>query len=142
VLHLIHPVVVHATVSFLIVGGLIEVYGIGRRRETAERFGGAMVVLGTVLLAPTIVAGYLAANSLTLRAAAAEAVDDHERLGLLVLGVFVPLLVVKAWGRGRPPARVRGFYAAGLVVGVLLAAATAYAGGLMVYELGVGVAVP
>jgi len=142
VLHLIHPVFVHATVAFLIVGGLVEAYGIGRRREGAERFGGALVVLGTVSLVPAIVAGFLAENSLTLSAAGGDAVDDHERLGLLVLGVFVPLLLMKAWGRGRPPERWRGLYAGGVILGVAAAAATAYVGGLMVYELGVGVAAP
>ena len=141
-LHLIHPALVHATVSFLIVGGLVEAYGVGRRRVAAEQFGGTLVLIGTALLLPTIVAGYLAQNSLPLSAAASEAVDDHERLGLLTLGVFIPLLVVRAWGRGRPPERLRGLYAAGLLVGVALAAAAAYAGGFMVYELGVGVTAP
>ena len=141
-LHLIHPVFVHVTVAFLIVGGLAEVYGIGRRREGAERFGGALVVLGTVSLVPAIVAGFLAENSLTLSPAGSEAVADHERLGLMVFGVFVPLLLMKAWGRGRPPADWRGLYAAGLLAGIGLAVAAAYVGGLMVYELGVGVATP
>ena len=141
-LHLIHPVLVHATVAFLIVGGLVEAYGIGRHREGAARFGGALVVLGTVSLVPTIAAGFLAENVLTLSAAAADAVDDHERFGLLAFGVFVPLLIMKAWGRGRPPLRFRGLYVAGLLVGVALASTAAYLGGLMVYELGVGVAAP
>lgn len=141
-LHLVHPALVHATVSFLIVGGLIEAFGVGRRREAAERFGGTLVLLGIALLLPTIVAGYLAQNSLALAAAAAEAVDDHERLGLLTLGVFIPLLVIRAWGRGRPPERLRALYVVGLLAGVALAGAAAYAGGLMVYELGVGVAAP
>jgi uncharacterized membrane protein len=142
VLHLIHPVFVHATVAFLIVGGLVEAYGIGRRREGVERFGGGLVVLGTVSLVPAIVAGFLAENSLTLDPAGSEAVTDHERLGLMVFGVFVPLLLMKAWGRGRPPEGWRGLYAAGLLVGVGLTAAAAYHGGFMVYELGVGVAAP
>lgn len=141
-LHLVHPVLVHATVAFLIIGGLVEAYGVVTRRNAAERFGGILVVVGTISLVPTIVAGFLAENSLTLSSAGEEAVDDHERLGLLVLGVFVPLLLMKAWGRGRPPEHWRGLYAAGLVVGVGLAAAAAYVGGLMVYELGVGVASP
>lgn len=141
-LHLIHPALVHATVAFLILGGLVEAYGIGRHHEAAARFGGALVVLGTVSLVPTIIAGFLAENTLTLSAAAADAVDDHERFGLLAFGVFVPLLLMKAWGRGRPPLRFRGLYAAGLVVGVVLVATAAYLGGLMVYALGVGVAAP
>jgi len=141
-LHLVHPALVHATVSFLIVGGLIEAYGVGRRRPAAERFGGTLVLIGTALLLPTIAAGYLAQNTLALSVAGAEAVDDHERLGLLTLGVFIPLLVMRAWGRGRPPEPLRGLYLVGLLAGVALAAAAAYAGGLMVYELGVGVAAP
>jgi uncharacterized membrane protein len=142
VLHLIHPVFVHVTVVCLILGGLVEAYGIWKRREAAQQFGGTLVVIGTVSLLPTIAAGFLAENSLTLTAAGEAAVDRHERFGLLVLGVFVPLLLLKAWGRGKPPERWRGVYVTGLVIGIALAAATAYFGGFMVYELGVGVAVP
>ena len=141
-LHLIHPILVHVTVAFLAVGGLVEAYGIVMRREGGERFGGTLVVLGTASLVPAILAGFLAENSLTLSVAGADAVDDHERLGLVVLGAFLPLLLVKAWGRGRPPERWRGLYAAGLIVGVLAAIGAAYLGGFMVYELGVGVASP
>lgn len=141
-LHLIHPVLVHATLAFLVVGGLVEAYAIARRHASVERFGGVLVVLGTVSLLPTIAAGFLAENTLTLTPAAGEAVDDHERLGLLVLGVFLPLVLMKAWGRGRPPERWRGLYAAGLLVGVALAVAAAYLGGFMVYRLGVGVTAP
>jgi uncharacterized membrane protein len=141
-LHLVHPVLVHFTIAFLVVGGLVEAYGIAVTRERPERFGGALTVLGTIALVPTIVAGFLAENTLPLNGAAASTVDDHERLGLIVLGIFVPLLVVKAWGRGRPPERWRRLYAVGLIAGVAAAAATAYVGGLMVYRLGVGVAAP
>ena len=141
-LHLVHPVLVHFTIAFLVVGGLVEAYGIAVARERPERFGGALTVLGTIALVPTIVAGFLAENTLPLNGAAASTVDDHERLGLIVLGIFVPLLVVKAWGRGRPPERWRRLYAVGLIAGVAAAAATAYVGGLMVYRLGVGVAAP
>jgi uncharacterized membrane protein len=142
VLHLIHPALVHVTVAFLIVGGLVEAYGIGRHNEAAARFGGALVVLGTAALVPTIIAGFLAENMISLRGGAVEAVDDHERFGLLAFGVFLPLLLMKAWGRGRPPDRFRGVYVAGLIVGVALVATAAYLGGLMVYALGVGVAAP
>ena len=141
-LHLIHPILVHATVAFLVVGGLAEAAGILLRRDGVERFGGTLVVLGTASLVPSIVAGFLAENALTLSDAGGKAVDDHERLGLLVLGVFVPLLLAKAWGRGRPPEGWRGLYAVGLIAGVAAALVAAYLGGFMVYELGVGVAAP
>lgn len=138
-LHLIHPALVHFTVAFLVAGGVVEAFGIARRREAAERFGMVLVLAGTASLIPTLIAGFLAENSLTLGEAGAAAVDQHERYGIMVLGVFLPLLLVRAWGRGRVPEGLRGLYAAGLVLGVALTAAVAFMGGRMVYELGVGV---
>ena len=139
-LHLVHPALVHVTVTFLVLGGLVELSGIALRREGARLFGGVLVGLGAASLLPTILAGYLAVNSLTLTPAGEHAAGDHERLGLMTLGTFLPLLVIKAWGRGRPPERLRIVYAAGLAVGIALAVATAFEGGTMVYNLGVGVA--
>lgn len=141
-LHLIHPVLVHVTVAFLLVGGMVEAYGLVWRRERAEQFGGVLVVLGTASLLPTIVAGFLAENSLTPSVAGGEAIDVHERLGLIVMGVFLPLLLMKAWGRGRVPDRWRSLYVAGLIVGIATTLGAAYLGGFMVYALGVGVAAP
>jgi uncharacterized membrane protein len=129
-LHLIHPALVHLTVAFLIAGGLAEAFGVFWHRPPAERVGTVLVVAGTLALVPTLLTGFLAENALTLSEAGAAAVDQHERYGIMVLGVFLPLLLVRAWGRGRIPDDARTLYAAGLIVGV---------GGRMVYELGVGV---
>jgi uncharacterized membrane protein len=139
VLHLFHPALVHVTVAFLVVGGLVEAYGIARRSAASERFGLILVVAGTISLLPTLLAGFLAENSLTLTEAGAAAVDQHERYGIMVLGVFLPLLLVRAWGRGRLPDGARSLYAIGLLAGVLLTIFVAYLGGRMVYGLGVGV---
>jgi len=140
-LHLIHPAIVHVTVAFLVAGGLSEAYGLLRRREGAERFGGLLVLWGTASLLVAVATGFLAENSLTLATGASREVDGHMRLGLIVLGTFLPLLVVKAWGRGRVPAAWRAWYAAGLLAGATLTAWTAFLGGKLVYELGVGVGV-
>jgi uncharacterized membrane protein len=139
VLHLFHPALVHLTVAFLVAGGIVEAYGIARRHEALERFGMILVVAGTASLIPTTLAGFLAENSLTLSDAGAAAVDQHERFGIMVLGVFLPLLLVRAWGRGRVPQSARWVYLAGLVVGIVLTVTVAYLGGRMVYALGVGV---
>lgn len=140
-LHLIHPAIVHVTVAFLVVGGLAEAYGLVRRRDGPERFGGLLVLWGTASLLVAVATGFLAENSLTLPNGTSGHVDRHMRLGLFVLGTFLPLLVAKAWGRGRVPAAWRAWYAAGLVVGAALTAWTAFLGGRLVYGLGVGVGV-
>jgi len=140
-LHLFHPALVHLTVAFLVAGGTVEAIGLLRRRTVWEAMGTALVVAGTLALIPTLITGFLAENSLTLGEAGAAAVDQHERFGIMVLGVFLPLLLVRAWGRGRVPDRARGLYAAGLLAGVALTIVVAFLGGRMVYELGVGVGV-
>jgi uncharacterized membrane protein len=139
VLHLFHPALVHLTVAFLVTGGMVEAFGIVARRAAAERFGMFLVVAGTASLLPTLLAGFLAENSLTLTEAGTAAVDQHERYGIMVLGVFLPLLLVRAWGRGRVPDGARALYASGLLAGVALTVFVAYLGGRMVYALGVGV---
>jgi uncharacterized membrane protein len=138
-LHLFHPALVHLTVAFLVAGGIVEAIGLMRRRAPWEAMGTALVVAGTLALVPTLITGFLAENSLTLTDAGAAAVDQHERYGIMVLGVFLPLLLVRAWGRGRVPEGARRVYAAGLLAGVALTVVVAFLGGRMVYELGVGV---
>ncbi|HEX4824396.1 MAG TPA: DUF2231 domain-containing protein [Candidatus Polarisedimenticolaceae bacterium] len=138
-LHLIHPALVHLTVAFLIAGGVVEALGVLRQRASWEATGTVLVVTGTLALIPTLITGFLAENSLTLTEAGAAAVDQHERYGIMVLGVFLPLLLVRAWGRGRVPEGARRLYAAGLLAGVALTVLVAFLGGRMVYELGVGV---
>jgi len=138
-LHLFHPALVHLTVAFLVAGGIVEALGLLRRHASWEATGTALVVAGTLALVPTLITGFLAENSLTLSEAGAAAVDQHERFGIMVLGVFLPLVLVRAWGRGRVPERARGLYAAGLLAGVALTIVVAFLGGRMVYELGVGV---
>ena len=129
----------HVTVAFLVVGGIVEATGLIRRRNSAERFGSTLVIAGTVSLLPTILAGFLALNSLTLSEAALAAVDRHERFGIMTLGVFLPLLIVRAWGRGKVPDGARAFYTAGLALGVALTIFVAFLGGTLVYVFGVGV---
>jgi uncharacterized membrane protein len=139
VLHLFHPALVHVTVAFLVVGGIVESFGLMRRRDLVERFGSILVVTGTVSLLPTMLAGFLASNSLTLPSASVAAVDLHERFGIMTLGVFLPLLITRAWGRGRVPEAARTYYTIGLILGVALTIAVAFLGGRLVYGFGVGI---
>ncbi len=138
-LHLFHPALVHFAVAFLIVGGATEAIGILARREAAERFGGALTLVGTGALLPTIVAGYLAENTLSPPPAAVATLEAHERVALVLLATFLIALLWKAWDRGRVREELRPFYAAWLLFGVGLTAAAAFLGGELVYLHGLGV---
>jgi uncharacterized membrane protein len=138
-LHLFHPAMVHFSVAFLIVGGAGEACGLFADRERLVRFGGTLVVIGTLSLIPTIVTGYLAANTVVLSDDARPVLDAHERNGVLLLGLFVATLFWKGWTRGRIPRSQRPWYAILLLLGVLLAAYSALLGGELVYSKGIGV---
>lgn len=140
-LHLVHPATVHFTVAFLVVGGLVEAYGILRDREAPERFGGTLVLLGTACLVASVVTGILAENSITYPPGAGADIDTHERLGLIVLAVFLVALFWKGWDRGRVRASVRPLFALFLLGGVAAVVLTAWLGGDLVYVHGVGVGV-
>ena len=137
-LHLFHPALVHVTIAFLGVGGVVEAIGILRRRERAEKAGTLMTLIGTASLLPTVIAGFLAENTIDVAASASPWLDRHERFGILLLGACLAILVTRAWGRGRIPAELRTLYAIGLLLAVALMIATAFLGGMLVYSYGVG----
>lgn len=138
-LHLIHPALVHFSVAFLVVGALGEAGGILARADAVARWGGTLVLVGAVSLVPTIVSGYLAANTLLFAPESASLLGAHERNGWILLGLVVASLFWKAWGGGRVPAGQRVPYAALLVAVVGMAVWGAWLGGRMVYIEGVGV---
>jgi len=140
VLHLVHPALVHFTVAFLVAGALLESWGLLRRRPAVARWGGGLTIAGTVALVPTIAAGYLAANSLSVADEAHPVLDRHESLGLMLLGVCLLVALGRAWNRGRIEGRARVPFATGLLAVAILAALAAFYGGQLVYVLGVGVA--
>jgi uncharacterized membrane protein len=137
-LHLIHPGLVHFSVSLLILGGSVEAWALLAQRDGAGRFGGLLVTLGTISLLPAIVSGYLAANTVQTSTEAGRVLEAHETNGLLLIGLFVVAQFWKGWFRGDVPPGQRPFYAGLLIIGVLLAAYSAYLGGELVYGHGVG----
>lgn len=138
-LHLLHPMLVHFAVAFLVVGAAGEAAGIAAGKPALQRFSARLVLMGTAALLPAVASGFLAGNLITLPAGAEALYERHERLGLAVLGAFLGLAIWKAWGRGAVPAGQRAAYAAALVLAAALVVYQAWLGGAMVYGCGVGV---
>ena len=138
-MHLIHPALVHFAIAFLVAGGLLEAAGILARRETRERAGAVLVLAGTLFLVPTVVAGFIAQNSVAGFNGGEADVNLHERFGLVLLGLFAALALWKGWYRGRLPADQKILYAVLVLAGVVLTLATAWIGGHLVYGYGIGV---
>jgi uncharacterized membrane protein len=138
-LELLHPPLVHFAVAFLFAGAVGEGAGILLGRPTIERFSGTLVLLGTVALVPTVASGFLAGNVVRLPEGSEPLYDRHEKVGLLLLGVFLGLAFWKAWDGGAIRPRVRLAYAAALLFAAALVAYQAWLGGALVYGSGIGV---
>ena len=138
-MHLIHPALVHFSVAFLVAGGLLEGLGILLRRQPWERAGAALVLAGTISLAPTVIAGFVAQNSVAGFNGGTADVQLHERFGLMLFGLFAALMMWKGWNQGRLPEDQKPLYAVLVLAGVILTMATAWFGGHLVYGYGIGV---
>ena len=138
-MHLIHPVLVHFSVAFLVAGGLLEATGILARREKWELAGAVVLLAGTLFLVPTVIAGFLAQNSVAGFNGGTADVQLHETLGLVLLGLVAALAMWKGWNQGRLPEDQKVPYAVLVLGAVALTMATAWFGGHLVYEYGIGV---
>jgi len=138
-MHLFHPAVVHFSIALLVLGGLWEAWGQLTGGATSIRRGGIMTIVGTLTLLPTLVTGYLAANSVPVPDSAKTAFSLHELNGWVVAALFVGLLFWKGWYRGSVPESQQRFYAVALLLGVLLVCYGALLGGDLVFMHGVGV---
>ena len=74
-------------------------------RGGRDRNGNPLVLLGLASLVPTLVTGYLAANSLAIEMNVRDLLDAHERNGWFLLGLLLGTQFWKAWCGGRPPGR-------------------------------------
>jgi uncharacterized membrane protein len=139
VVHLVHPQFVHFAVAFLLAGSVAEAWGILGDRRRLERFGGRLVLLGTVALVPTVVSGFVAHISLAPPVVARAAISRHELLGLVTLAAYLVSTLWKAWDGGRVRETAIAAYAVWILGAAGALVATAWLGGHMVYGLGVGV---
>jgi len=138
-LHLIHPALLHFSVAFVTVGGACEVAGILLRREVLERFGVRSLLIGTASLVPTMISGYLAANTVDVTVEGRLLLDAHERNGWIVLGLLLASQFWKAWCGGRLSPVQRTFSPALVSGAVVFLLYGAWLGGQLVYAQGVGV---
>lgn len=125
--------------AFVTAGGLCEIAGSLSKREPWVRLGGTMLLIGLASLVPTLVSGYLAANTVVVEEEARALLDAHELNGWILLGLLLGAQFWKAWCRGRFGPVQQKLYAAWILAVVVVALRAAWLGGQMVYLQGVGV---
>ena len=123
----------------LVVAVLFEIAALLTRRESLRSAAFWMLVVGIVGTAAAVGSGLLAEETIEHGDAIHEVMEEHERLGLITLGVF---FVVAAWHIVRRLQMSRGErWAAALVglVGAGLLVSTGAHGGELVFDHAAGI---
>ncbi|MDZ7292614.1 MAG: DUF2231 domain-containing protein [candidate division KSB1 bacterium] len=135
----VHPLVIHFPIALLSTSVFFDVVAYRSGRESLEKAAHWNLVLGMLAAVGAVLSGLLAEDAVPPFPVMQETVACHKALALGTLSVFVLLLVWRLLKGGRFFQRWRAWYLLLACIGVLLIGATAYYGGVLVYEFGVGV---
>ena len=137
-----HPVFVHFTValwSLAVIFHLLEpMLPEGNFRQQWSLYSRWSLWLGTGFGIVTAIAGWFAYKSVVHDASAHAAMPENRNWALATLGLFIVLTAWSLWYAGSQ--RLSGkFFLAGLLLGGVLLANTAWRGAEAVYRYGLGV---
>jgi uncharacterized membrane protein len=135
----IHPMLVHFPLAFLSTFFVLDVIGTLARKQHWRNVASWLLYFGAVTAAFTVMAGFIAANTVAHGDEVHEIMERHEHFGISVLSLAT---ILSAW-RWKAGGVIQGgansffLILAGLLCVVMLLGADL--GGLMVYKYGVGV---
>jgi uncharacterized membrane protein len=132
----LHPAIGHFPIVLLIVSVILEL--LGRRQPALRQTAWLALLLGTLMAIPTAITGIIAHIPYE-GTAAMEAIESHERLGLLTTAIFIGLTAWRWRLRRKSEAGASWPYLALGVVGLVVLTLAGMTGGNLVYNLGVGV---
>jgi len=135
-----HPFLVHFPVGLLVAGLLFDLTGTLLAHRELTRAGWWVQLCGTITLAAAIATGVLAGQRASLPSGASPVFEFHQQMAFLVAALFAGLLFWRMSTRTELPERSRVMFFLLYGGGVLALLIAAWAGGRLVYEYGVGVA--
>jgi uncharacterized membrane protein len=133
-----HPLIVHFPIALLMASVFFDVVAYWRKREVFEKVAKWNLAVGVLLGIAAVISGLLAAESVPQFPVIHEAVERHEALAFVTLGVFAILFLWRFLRNGNFFERWRPFYLALAIIGIFILGAAAYYGGELVYKFGVG----
>jgi len=137
-----HPIFVHFAVGLLIISALFHIVASMNSKSTSyyqfESVANWNLWVGAVLAIVTVVAGWLAYNSVDHDTPSHLAMKDHRNWAMATTGLFV-ILAVWSFLRARKSVPIAWPLSLLVVVAALLLATTGWKGGELVYRHGLGV---
>ena len=139
----VHPLFVHFPIAFLLTFFVLDLIGTFAKKAEWRRVAGWLLYLGSISAIFTVIAGFMAAESVKHGENVHDIMERHESFGITVLTLSLILSIWRLIARGRFEAGANTLF---LLLSALLCVVLtlgADLGGLMVYKYGVGVsAVP
>ena len=137
----IHPLVVHFPIALLPLGALLDLYALWRGDRVWHQFAYTAIVLGVSSAMVAVLTGNAAAADHWDRHEVVDVLSTHEdwATGTLFCGLLLVLGRLPLQLKGDVEQRKWGLWTVGSAAGGGLVLATAYYGGMLVYEYGVGV---
>lgn len=139
----IHPLFVHFPIAFLSTFFMLDLVGTLAKKQHWRNIASWLLYLGTIAAAFTVIAGFIAANTVPHGEDVHEIMEQHEHYGIWVLSLAA-ILSVWRWKAGDAiSGGANSFFLIMSGLLCILMALGADLGGLMVYQYGVSVkAVP
>jgi len=135
-----HPLFTHFPIALLLTSVAATFAGALLKRPNAPALARALLYLGTVAAAVTVVTGFLAAQSVAPVAGTQHTIEEHQNYAYVLLGVAAALSAwtFVSWRRAQAAPRPAGLWLIAQLALALLVALTANEGGELVHEHGVG----
>jgi len=136
----LHPIFVHFTVALLLVATLFYLLALidGRRRPQWLTVGRWDLWLGAAATVGTALTGLYAFNTVAHDAPSHAAMTDHRNWAVATLVLFL-LLAMWTLMRARAGRTISAPIVGGLLIASLVLGSTAWRGGALVYQYGLGV---
>jgi uncharacterized membrane protein len=135
----LHPFVLHFAVGLLVAAPACDAAGLILRRQGLLQAGRWNTLIGTVAAGLAVLSGIAARAELGPHSAAGEALLNlHNAFGYVMLVLWVPAAIWRAFSRPALPGRLRTIYLALAFSGAAACIAEALLGAALVYRHGVG----
>jgi len=135
-----HPLFTHFPIALLLTSVAATFAGAFLSRPNAPGLARALLYLGTLAAAVTVVTGFLAAQHVAPVAGTKEIVEEHQNYAYVLLATCAALSAWAfiAWRRAQAAPRPAWLWLVAQLALVALVALTANEGGELVHEHGVG----
>ena len=135
----IHPLLVHFPIAFLSAFFALDVVGTLAKKPQWRSVASWFLYFGTVAALFTVIAGFIAANSVPHGQNVHDIMERHEHFGISVLSLAVVLSLWRMKSGGLIRAGANSFFLILSALMCVLMMLGADLGGLMVYQYGVAV---